>query len=221
VSAVEGQSVFVNPLARGTVVLVTGVGAAGGAREAAAALACAASASDEAALFVDVGGRPPRPTLLASSAAQGLEERLRAHLPAAKVAARGQLCQIAVPEDEEELAAASAAVPVMRGGTTVLHVPPARWQGALDALPEASGALLRGDPGEDRALLALLVRDLIGRGMDVAVLKRRMSWVVERRALFGALSGGGGQGALPRWICRRLLGEGVVPCDQATNPARL
>jgi len=108
----------------------------------------------------------------------------------------------------------------MRGGTTVLHVPPAHWQVALAAGPEASGALLRGDPGEDRALLALLVRDLLGRGLAVAVLKRRLSWVVERRALFGALPGEG-QGALAPWICRRLLGEEASECELATSPVRL
>jgi hypothetical protein len=220
VNGEAGQSVFLNPLARGTVVLVSGIGAAGGSREAAAALACAASAADRAALFIDVDGKPPRPTLLASAAAQRLEERLGPHLPAAKVAARGQLCQVALPADGEGLASASAAAAVVRGGTTVLHVPPAGWQDAVSALPEASGALLRGNPEDDRALLSLLVRDLLGRGLDVAVLKRRLSWVVERRALFGVLPGGAQCGLAP-WICRRLLGEEAAACGPETIPARL
>jgi hypothetical protein len=219
-SAATGQSVFLNPLRRGTVVLVTSVGGAGGSREAAAALACAAAAAEEAALFVDVAGRPPRPALLASSSAQQLEERLRAHLPVAKVAARGQLCQIAVSADDEGLASAAAAAALMRGGTVVLHVPPAHWQATLATGPEASGALLRGDPREDRALLALLVRDLVGRGLAVSVLKRRLGWVVERRALFGALPGDA-QAALAPRICRRLLREVAAECELGTSPVRL
>ena len=66
----------------GAVVLVTAVGAASGARAAAAALACAASEPDRAALLIDLdGGRAPRPSLVATSAARALEERLAAHLP--------------------------------------------------------------------------------------------------------------------------------------------
>ena len=44
---------------------------------------------------------PPRPTLLASAAAHRLEERLVAHLPRARVAARGQVCHLAVPAEPE------------------------------------------------------------------------------------------------------------------------
>ena len=57
-------------------VLVTAVGDAEGSRGAAAALACAGADADRATLLVDVGGRAQRPTLLASSAANQLEERL-------------------------------------------------------------------------------------------------------------------------------------------------
>jgi hypothetical protein len=34
--------------------------------------------------------------------------------------------------------------------------------------------------------VALLARDLRGRGLRLAVLKHRLGWVAERRALFGA-----------------------------------
>ena len=78
-------------------VLVAAVGGAEGARAAAAALASAGADIERAALLVDVGGRPPRPTLLAAAAAQRLEERLAAQLPQARVAARGQVCHLAVP----------------------------------------------------------------------------------------------------------------------------
>lgn len=66
-----------------------------------------------------------------------------------------------------------------------------------------TGVLLRVDLERDRPLLALAARDLIARGLVVAVLKRRLSWVVERRALFGALPSGSA-GGLPERLVRRL-----------------
>ncbi len=195
-----------DPTADAPTVLVTAAGAAEGARGAAAALACAGADVDLATLLVDLGGKAPRPTLLASAAAQRLEERLTAHLPEAKVAARGQVCHLAVPADAEGLAAASAAVTVARGALAVLHLPPALLQPVLaDGLgPEPSGVLARADLAADRALLALVARDLIARGVDVAVLKRRLSWVAERRAHFGSLAPDAA-GGLPAAVLRRLL----------------
>ena len=178
----------------GATVLVTAVGAAEGSRAAAAALACAAAGVDRAALLVDVGGRPPRPTLLASAAARALEERLAAHLPRQRVAARGQVCHLAVAADGDGL---DAAAPRLRPS------PAARWSpstlrrrcpAAARRAPRrrvSTGALLRADVAADRALLALAFADLRGRGLAVAVLKRRLAWVAERRALFGTLPPGG------------------------------
>ena len=199
-------TVFVNPLAAAPVVLTAAVGEAEGARGAAAALACAGAEADVAALLVDVGGRSPRPTLIASAAAQKLEERLRAHLPEARVAARGQVCHLAVQADGEGLDAASAAVDVARGVPTVLHLPPQMLQQAVgESALRPTGVLLRADLPGDRALVALAARDLLGRGLAVGVLKRRLGWVAERRALFGALPAGS-PGGLPERLVRRLCG---------------
>jgi hypothetical protein len=188
-------------------ILVTGVGEAEGSRGAAAALACAGADTDVAGLLVDVGGKAPRPTLIASAAAQKLEERLAAHLPQARVAARGQVCHLAVPAELESLDAVSAAVTVARGMSTAVNVPPRFLQTALDSWSrlEPSGVLLRADLLTDRALVALTVRDLLERGFAAAVLKRRLSWVAERRALFGALPSGT-PGGLPGRLERRLSG---------------
>ncbi len=196
---------FVNPLQGGPTIVVTAVGEAEGSRCAAAALACGAADLDSPALFVDVGGRPPRPALLASAAAQTLEERLGAHLPDLRAAARGQICHLAVPASPEGLDAASAAVAVARESVTVFHVPPEMLQAVLSDVPglRPSGVLLRADLAEDRPLVALAVRDLIARSLAVAVLKQRLGWVVERRALFGALSPGS-SGGLPERFLRRL-----------------
>ncbi|HWT90802.1 MAG TPA: hypothetical protein VN179_06770, partial [Solirubrobacterales bacterium] len=65
--------------------------------------------------------------------------------------------------------------------------------------------LLRADLRSDRALVALTVRDLIERELSVGVLKRRLNWDAERRALFGVLPPGS-PGGLPERLVRRLLG---------------
>jgi hypothetical protein len=207
-------------------VLVAAVGAAEGSRGAAAALACAGADVDLATLLVDVGGRPPRPTLLASAAARELEERLVAHLPQAKVAARGQVCHVAVPADPAGLEAASAAMTVARGALATIHLEASSFRAVLDgeAGPRPTGVLLRADVARDRALLALLVRDLIDRNLAVAVLKRRLAWVAERRARFGALPPGL-PGGLPARVCERLLAAEPPPdfvstdTDTATSEA--
>jgi hypothetical protein len=195
-----------DPTADAATVLVAAVGEAEGARGAAAALACAGADADLATLLVDAGGRAPRPTLLASAAAHRLEERLAAHLPQARVAARGQVCHLAVPADSDGLEMASAAATVARGALAVLHLPPTLLQPVLaEGLgPAPSGVLLRADIAADRALLALVVRDLMGRDLAVSVLKQRLSWVAERRAFFGALAPYAA-GGLPQRVVGKLL----------------
>jgi hypothetical protein len=188
------------------VVIVTAVGAAEGSRGAAAALACAGADVDRAALLVDVGGRAPRPTLLASSAANQLEERLVTHLPQPRVAARGQVCHLAVAAEVESFEIISTAATIARGSLVVIHQPPALVQPLLQRGLGArlTGAMLRAEIASDRALLALVVRDLRGRGLAIGVLKRRLGWVAERRALFGALAPDAA-GGLPAAVVRRLL----------------
>jgi hypothetical protein len=215
--------VSANPLADAPTILVTAVGRAEGSRAAAAALACAGADVDRAALLVEIGGRAPRPTLLASAAAHRLEERLAAHLPQARVAARGQVCHLAVAADSEGLEMASAAVSAARGLLAVMHLPPVLLQAALGEGPgpRASGVLLRADIGVDRALTALVVRDLIARGLSVAVLKQRLSWVAERRALFGALAREGAGGLPPQLLSRLLSHACYAGADDAqTDPTR-
>ena len=181
------------------------MGEAEGARAAAAAVACAGADADVATLMVDVGGRVPRPTLIASAAAQKLEERLAAHLPELKAAARGQVCHLAAPADPEGLDAAFAAATVARGAAAAIHVPPRLLQAALagESNPP-SAVLLRADLQSDRPLVALTVRDLIERGIPVRVLKRRLTWIAERRALFGVLPLGS-PGGLPERMARCLM----------------
>lgn len=197
-----------DPALEARIVLVTGVGEAEGSRPAAAALACAGADVERATLLIDVGGRAPRPTLLASGAAHRLEERLAAHLPQTRVAARGQVCHLALPAGPECFEAASPALTVARGPLAVIHLPPALVRPLLDDRLGArlTGAMLRADIGPDRGLLALVVRDLRARGLAVGILKRRLGWVAERRALFGTLAPDAA-GGLPDYLRRRLSHE--------------
>jgi hypothetical protein len=204
------------------VVLVTAVGRAEGARPAAAALACGDADADRATLLVDVGGRPPRPTLLASVAARRLEERLVAHLPGSRIAARGQLCQLAVGAEDGGVEAGSSALTVARGALAVVHAPPQHFRAIVDGPlgSRLSGVLLRADLAAERALTSLVVAELRERGLAVAVLKQRLPWVAERRALFGAL-GADAAGGLPPRLVRRLVPAGLSrdTGDRATVPA--
>ena len=137
------------------VVLVARVGAAGGARAAAAALACAGAEPDRAGLLVDLDpGRPPRPSLVATGAARDLEERLVAHLPEAGVASRGRICHLTLPSDEEGLERVGAALAIGRDGIVAVNLAPHLVQEAMAGPIRPSGALLRADLAEDRALTA-------------------------------------------------------------------
>lgn len=117
---------------------------------------------------------------------------------------------------------AAAAVTVARGSVAVLHAPPAQVQVLLGQRlgGRLSGVLLRAEIAPDRALLALAVRDLRGRGLAVGVLKQRLSWVAERRALFGTLApdaGGGLPPSLLRRLSHRCYGDRD---DPRTDPTR-
>jgi hypothetical protein len=198
----------------GRAILVTAVGGAGGSKAAAAALACAAAEPDRPGLLIDVGGRVPRPTLVSSTGARELEERLAAHLPHLPAASRGQTCHLAVDDDPGAFDSIRSALPLARESVAVVHLPPARLQDVLGEVGiRASGALLRADLGTDRALTALAARDLLDRGLRVRVLKRALSWVPARRALFGVLPLGAA-GGLPSSLADSLL-EGDISVEQA------
>jgi hypothetical protein len=173
----------------GRIVLVTAVGEAPGAKAAAAALACTGSDPERPGLLIDVGGRVPRPTLLASAGARELEARLAAHLPQLRAASRGQTCHLAIDDDLAALESIRAAAPLARDSVAVVRLPPGRLREAL-AEPglDIWGALLCADIAKDRALTAVAAGDLIGRGLRVRVLGQPLAWISARRALFGISS---------------------------------
>lgn len=212
----------------GRLVLVTTVGDASGSKAAAAALACAGSDPDRPGLLIDVGGRPPRPTLIASAAARELEERLAAHLPPLRAASRGQTCHLAVPEKKGAFESVRAALPLVRDSVAVVHLPPAWLQPLL--LEEGirpTGAMLCADLASGHALTALAVGDLLGRGLRVKALKRPLGWVPARRALFGVLPADA-PGGLPSSVVDSLLGSEISvahacysePGDEEADPER-
>jgi hypothetical protein len=187
-------------------IVVSRVGEADGSRAIAAALACAGSDPERAALLLELtGGRPPRPALVASPAARALEERFAAHLPEAGVASRGTICHGTLPAVPESLERAPAALALVRDSLGVVLVPPGLLQEAVEVGGlRAGGVVLRADLGSDRALTALAARGLIAHGFVVAVAKQPLAWVPSRRALFGALPPGAG--GLPARILR-LVGS--------------
>lgn len=195
---------------RATVFIATGISGAFGLRAAAAALACAGADGARASLFVDVGGRLPRSTLMATAAARSLEERLAATLPMHSPAARGQVCHLAVRPDAAELAAVVDAVSDASVEVAVLNLPADRWEIAPTFLEgiRISGAMVRADLPAHRSQLVPLVRELIGTGLRVGVLKQRLGWQSERRAMFG-LPPVNGVGGLPDALLGRLLGDPV------------
>lgn len=188
------------------VVLVSRVGAAKGSRAVAAALACAASESDRAALLagLEEGRAPLRPTLIATAGARGLEERLAVHLPDAAVASRGRICELKLPPEREAIEALAAALPLARESAAVVHLPPALLRAVLcDPRIRASGVLLRADLSEDRALTALAARDLMAEGLRVGVVKRPLGLPVACLARFGAAPTG--RQAFFSKSCERLI----------------
>lgn len=208
----------------GTVLLVTPVGAAAGSKAAAAALACAGSEPDRPGLLIDVGGRAPRPTLVASTGARELEERLAVHLPQLRAASRGQTCHLAVPEGPEALESVRAALPLVRDSVAVIHLPPA-WLQAVLADPgiRPAGAMLRADLDPDRALTALAVRDLVGHGLRTKALKQALGWVPARRALFGVLPRAA-PGGLPAVAVNSLLESEISvehPCYADSDDTKI
>jgi hypothetical protein len=206
---VSAQVHLLSRPAGGRATLVIRVGAAPGAREAAAALACCRSDPGRAGLLIDLGPRrSPRPTLIASPAARELEERLAGHLPEAGVASRGWTCHLALPADRSGIRGVAAALPLVEDSIAAVNLPPQLLQVLLEEPPSRlSGVLLRADLGADRALAALATRDLMGRGLCVAVLKRPLGWLAARRALAGLLPAGSRSGLPPR-LCERLLAAG-------------
>lgn len=177
---------------RGRPVIVSAVGGASGSQAAAALLALEAAGRDESGLLIELDQpRQRRPAVVAAAGARELEERVARLVPEARPAARGRLCCVALPGGDAGLAAAGLAV--REAAEDVPCVLWARGEAFRASVEDPGlaplGVLLRADLEQDRVLTALLVRDLLGRGLAVGVAKRPPDWLTSRRALAGMPSG--------------------------------
>ena len=178
--------------------IATELGSPGDGLAAAAATAVAMAARDEGepgtgSLLVEVGARGQRrPTLLSSSVARGLEQRVaEADLPW-RPAARGRICWAGVAMEDGWPEVLGSLVEVA-GCPVVAHLPAPAWREALDEPFLAPGsALVRADVAPNRDLLALLARELRARGVRLRVAARGLGLVGARRALAGLDPGGPG-----------------------------
>jgi hypothetical protein len=198
---------------RRDLLLVSAVGEAQGSAAAAAGLAVAAAGDEGSALMIEMGAaRPRRPTLLATAAACELEERLRGSVPGLEIGARGRICHALVRDVSavgaaDDLAVGELVAGLPAGVPCVAHAPAAHFRALLAGQPVARAALLRADLEEERAVTALTVRDLVRRGMRVAVMRRPLGWLAARRALAGSPAGTD-HARLRRLASRLRAGEG-------------
>jgi D-alanyl-D-alanine dipeptidase len=152
-----------------------------------------------------------RPTLLSSAPARKLEEHLR-DAGFEQAAARGRICWVNLGADAEwtgDVRRLLAAAP--EDSVVVAHLPPVRWRQALDDPQlEPRGALIRADVARRRHLVALCIRELRERGMDVRVAARPLGLVGGRRALAGLDPGGPASARMDR-IARSLVPSPASP----------
>src|SRR5262249_26175521 len=93
---------------------------------------------------------------------------------------------VRLPAELEAVERIAAALPLVRESAGVLHLPPGLMRTALEEPRiRASAALLRADLASDRALTPLVTRDLIDRGLRVAVLTHPPSWLAARLVQLG------------------------------------
>ena len=168
-----------------TVVLVTAVAPRSGSKAAAAA-SPARLGVDRPGLLIDIGGRPPRPTLVASAGARELEEKLVATCPSC----------VPPPVGRPVIS------PSPRARHSRLYARRCRWFATpsrsstchrLDCSPRSpirasasSGSAPR-QPRRIAPLSALAVGDLVDRGLAYRGVQAPARLGSARRALFGVL----------------------------------
>ena len=205
---------------RGSLVLATDLGEARGGLAVAAAVgvAVAVDQPDRASgvLLAELGAERGRgPTMLASSPARELEERLR-QIGHERVAARGRLCWVGLGGTgealTEDLPRTLEAVPA--ACVAIVHMPPRLWPLALEqrSLRRRAG-LLRADLPTDRALVALAVAELRERRLPVRVAVRPLGRVASRRAVAGLETGGAAAKRIGR-LARGLVARAGAPTAQ-------
>ena len=194
-------------------------GAAGGPPTAAALAVARAIGDDQPVALIEVGGRRRGPTMLASSSARSLEERLRA--AGRDCRARGRLVSVPVVVAEgweEELVATLALLDQTE--SAVVSLPPALLRQVL-ARSElgVEGVLLCAELPRQRALAALAVAELRAMGVAVKVAQRAPGRVGARRALAGIDPGGDASPRAARLAAALLRSPRRRPRDGLREPA--
>ena len=190
-------------------VLVAELPGAAGASATAAALAVACACGDgQPVALIEVGGRRRGPTMLASSSARSLEERMRA--AGRDCCARGRF--VSVPVDasggwEDELVATVTVLGETGSAVVCLPPPLVRWALARAELG-VDAVVLRAELPRQRALAALAVRELRAAGVPVKIARRAPGRVATRRALAGIEPGGDASPRAERLAAALLLVRG-------------
>jgi len=153
-----------------------------------------------------------KPTLMCTSSAREVEELLLAEGFA--VAARGRNCWVRVKADSDDndgrwllKTGAVAELACGNAGGVVVWAPAVRWREAIDEPgTEVSLAVVRTGSDPPRDLLRLLGRELVQRGVPLAVTRDRPGILETRKAIAG-LAPGPGTVQRYRRIIRRVAGE--------------
>jgi transglycosylase-like protein with SLT domain/D-alanyl-D-alanine carboxypeptidase-like protein len=182
---------------------------AAGARDGlaqAAAVAVAAAGRDGASLLVALEAEPRRRsgTLLAAPGARKLEEAARA-AGFSTASARGHLCVVSLPAEEESVGALKELEAIAGGRPVFASVPGSLWSDAL-AVPGAVAGLLSARLPRDRSLATLVAFDLRERGMAAKVAVKPLGRLAGMRAL-GGLDPGGTATRRAARIAQALAGE--------------
>jgi hypothetical protein len=169
----------------------------------------------EGVVLAELGAERGRgPTMLASAVARRLEDRLRG-AGFEGVAARGRLCWVGLPAEEETLARVAGLLDRLGpGSAAIVHLPASLWPLAVYDRMGADAALLRADLPAERPLVALAVGELRERGLPVRVASRALGRVASRRALAGLEVGGAAASRITR-LTRGLRDRPAAPAAEA------
>lgn len=191
-------------------ICATRVGEAGGGAAIAAAVAVALAGRVDGVVLALLRADHSRgaATLLASPRAVELAERLGSSPSGLVAAARGHVCAVSLPPDPSSLDVLADAAGEADPGALVVYVRPELWPPAVEHPGLApDGALLRGEPRDDRALLALATAHLRRRRIRAKVATRPLGRLQARRAMAG-VDPGGAAGQMADRLARGLIGDG-------------
>ncbi|MGK2954094.1 MAG: transglycosylase SLT domain-containing protein [Solirubrobacterales bacterium] len=171
--------------------LVTSLPGARGARAVAALAAVSAAGQDGAAVLFEITDSKPKPaTMIATSPAKALEEKLDPGGGGYTARTRGRLCVVTVPEGDDPFGVVVEVIRRLPLGTPwAISATGPGYQRALEAGLRVDRIVIRADSSEDgghRALLDLAVLEAEAVAGIVEVLDSEPGRLIARRALAGS-----------------------------------